>query len=225
MRPASRHWDGWVPTRWWCVPGGAGCKRGKLRPRRLRWVKNHFAKISRERYYSFLEWSRDITQYAHMHNSVRGLLGEARVPVGGITPTSADHVAAGHTLDDIRVSMTAWKILWASLSTKADKNLMNWHKRPTDVWRQLESRHAPKTTGDTPMLLKKHEHNKIVAPTSDPILDIAALSDIRAQLSVREIAITDQTFCVPCSGPPTSRVRVRISTLSICADCDHPRPH
>ena len=200
------------------VAGGAG-----FGPDGLGGLKNTLPKLVANA--SFLEWSRDITQYAHMHNSVRGLLGEARVPVGGITPTSADHVAAGHTLDDIRVSMTAWKILWASLSTKADKNLMNWHKRPTDVWRQLESRHAPKTTGDTPMLLKKHEHNKIVAPTSDPILDIAALSDIRAQLSVREIAITDQTFCVPCSGPPTSRVRVRISTLSICADCDHPRPH
>ena len=45
------------------------------------------------------------------------------------------------------------------------------------------------------MLLKKHEQHKI-ARTSDTMLDTAALSDIRAQLSVREIAITDQMFCV-----------------------------
>ena len=81
------------------------------------------------------------------------------------------------------------------MSTKADENLMNRHKRPTEVWRQLESRHAPETIGETTMLLKKYEQYKI-APTSDPMLDIAALSGIRAQLSVREIAITDQMFCV-----------------------------
>ena len=144
---------------------------------------------------NFLEWSRDIAQYAHMRSSVRGVIVETSVSVGGITLTSADHAACGHTLDDIRVSTTAWKILWASLSTKADKNLMNRHKRPTDVWRQLESRHAPKTMGETSMLLKKHELYKI-APTSDPMLDIAALSDIRAQLSAREVAIMDQMFCV-----------------------------
>ena len=138
----------------------------------------------------FLEWSRDITQYAHMHSSVRGLIGETSVPVGEITLTSADHVAAGHTLDDIRVSTTAWKMLWASLSTKADKNLMDRYKRPTGGWRQLGSRHAPKTMGETPMLLKKYEQH-IIAPSSDPMLDIAALSDIRAQLLVREIAMTD----------------------------------
>ena len=72
---------------------------------------------------------------------------------------------------------------------------MNRHKRPTDVWRQLESRHAPETIGETSTLLKKYEQYKIAA-TSGPMLDIAALSDIRAQLSVREIAITDQGFCV-----------------------------
>ena len=81
----------------------------------------------------FLEWSRDITLYAHMHSSVRGLIGEMSVPVGDITLTSADHVAAGHRLDDIRVSMTARKILRASLSTKADKNLMDRHKHLADV--------------------------------------------------------------------------------------------
>ena len=56
---------------------------------------------------------------------------------------------------------------------------MNWHKRPTDVWRQLESRHAPKTMGEMSMLLMKYVQYKF-APTSDPMLDIAALSDIRA---------------------------------------------
>ena len=64
-----------------------------------------------------------------MHSSVRGLIGATSVPVGDMSLTSADQVA-GHTLDDIRVSMIAWKILWA----KADKNLMNRHKRLTDVW-------------------------------------------------------------------------------------------
>ena len=130
-----------------------------------------------------------------MHSRARGLIGETGVPVEDITLTSADHVAAGHTLDDIRVSTTAWEILLASSNTKADKILMNWHKRRTDVGRQLESRHAPKTTGETSMLLKKYEQYKI-APTSDPMLDITALSDIRTQLLVREIAITDQMYCV-----------------------------
>ena len=63
---------------------------------------------------SFLEWSRDITQYARMHSSVRGVGSETSGPVADITLTSADHVAAGYTLDDIPVSMTAWKILCAS---------------------------------------------------------------------------------------------------------------
>ena len=57
-----------------------------------------------------------------MHSSVRSHIGETSVPVGNITITSADHVAAGHTVDHVRVSMTAWKILWASLSEKAEKN-------------------------------------------------------------------------------------------------------
>ena len=48
--------------------------------------------------------------------------------------------------------------------------------------------------GVVSMLLKKYEQHKI-APTNDPMLDITALSDIRAQLSVREVATTDQMFC------------------------------
>ena len=40
-----------------------------------------------------------------------------------------------------------------------------------------------------------YEQHKI-APMSDEMLDIASLSDSRAQLSVREIAITDQMLCV-----------------------------
>ena len=54
--------------------------------------------------------------------------------------------------------------------------------------------------GKTSMLLKKYEQCKI-APTSDPMLDIAVLSNIRAQLSVPEIAITDQ-ICVPVFWTP-----------------------
>ena len=130
-----------------------------------------------------------------MHSSIGGLIGETSVPVGDITLTSADHVAGGHTLDDNCVSMTAWKLLWASLSTKAGKNLMNRHQRPNDLWRQLEFRHAPKTMGETSIMLEKFEQCKTV-PTSDPMPDIAALSDIRAPLTVREIAITDQMTCV-----------------------------
>ena len=135
------------------------------------------------------------SMHTYMHSSVRGLIVETSVPVGDIALTRADHVAAGHALDGIRVNMTARKIRWASSTWKAGKNLMNRHKRPIDVWRQLESRHAPKTMGETSMLLNKYEQYKI-APTRDSVVDIAALSDVRAQLSVREIVITDQTFCV-----------------------------
>ena len=159
-----------------------------------------------------------------MHSSVRGFVGEASVPVGGVTLTSADHVAAGHTLDNIHVSTTAWKILWASLSTNAVKNLINRHKRSTDVRQQLESRHAPETMSKTSMLLKKYEPYRI-APTSDPILDTAALSDIRAQLSVRKTAITDQMFCVRVLDFLLRECDYEVRPLSICADSDHPPLH
>ena len=55
--------------------------------------------------------SRCTTQFAHINKSIRGDIGGTSVPAGSIAPTSADHVAAGRTLDDIRVSTAAWKIL------------------------------------------------------------------------------------------------------------------
>ena len=67
-----------------------------------------------------------------MLSSLRGRIGQTSVPVADITLTSADHVATGHALDSIRVSMTTWKIMWSSY-VPADKDLMNRHKRPTDV--------------------------------------------------------------------------------------------
>ena len=115
------------------------------------------------------------------HKHVRGFIGETSVPVGEGTLINTDHVAVGHILDDIRVSTAAWKSRWTSLSTKADENLLNRHKCPTHVWRQLESRHAPKTMGETSKLLTKYEQYEI-APTSELMLDITALSDTRAQL-------------------------------------------
>ena len=88
------------------VERGAG-----FAPGRLGGLKNTLPKLVANA--GFLEWSRDITQQAHMNNSVRGLIGEMSVPVGDITLTIhyTDHVAAGHTLDAMRVSMATWTIL------------------------------------------------------------------------------------------------------------------
>ena len=65
------------------VARGAG-----FAPDGLRGLKPNLPKVVANA--SFLEWSRDITQYAHMHSSVRGLIGETSLPVGDFTLTSAD---------------------------------------------------------------------------------------------------------------------------------------
>ena len=64
-----------------------------------------------------------------MNSTVSGLIGETSVLSG----TVHLQVAAGHAINDLCVGMTACKILPASLSTKADKNVMNRHEYPTDL--------------------------------------------------------------------------------------------
>ena len=61
-----------------------------------------------------------------MNNRVRGLTGETSVPAGDISLASAYHVAGAHTLDDISVSMAAWKILWVRLSSEVDKTKITY---------------------------------------------------------------------------------------------------
>lgn len=146
------------------------------------------------------------TVCAHMDKIVRGLIGETSVPVWDITLTSARHVAVS-TLHGIRVTLAAWKILSASLRSKADKTHITRYKRPTDVCGQLESRHVPKTMGETSMLLYKYEQGRI-ASTNDPRLEISALSDIRAQLSAWEFANHGSNVSCPCVGLSTPQARV-----------------